>query len=65
MTCPSRAGAWREMRQTWRRQQKDPDYQLDTPCQPPPGPACRPPRLPRTTPLEASIGDLAPEALQS
>lgn len=24
-------GAWREMRQIWRRQQQDPDYQYDTP----------------------------------
>ena len=56
--------AWQEMRETWQRQQADPDYYFDTP-------------LPETaksvredTPadleasLEASIGDLAPEGLQ-
>ena len=52
-------GAWREMRETWRRQQTDPSYQYDTP-------------LPETAgrlatadqdPLSASIGDLAPDVL--
>ena len=54
-------GAWKEMRETWRRQKIDPDYQFDTP-------------LPATakhvrdgTPeeqLEGSIGELAPAGLQ-
>ncbi|MDE2777515.1 MAG: fatty acid desaturase [Chloroflexota bacterium] len=54
-------GAWKEMRETWRRQKIDPDYQYDTP-------------LPRTAKkvrddapekqLEASIGELAPAGLQ-
>ncbi len=53
-------GAWREMLDTWRRQQADPAYQFDTP-------------LPATaknvgshTPdaLESSIGELAPDGLK-
>ena len=53
-------GAWREMRETWRRQQTDPSYQFDSP-------------LPASvvsvgtdTPneLESSIGELAPEGLR-
>lgn len=53
-------GAWREMREAWRRQQSEPSYQFDTP-------------LPATaksvrddTPdaLEGSIGELAPEGLR-
>ncbi len=54
-------GAWKEMRETWRRQKIDPDYQYDTP-------------LPATanhargeTPddrLEGSIGELAPAGLR-
>ncbi len=48
-------GAWREMRQTWRRQQEDPSYQFDTPL---------PPSLDRSPapqePEAASIGDLEP-----
>lgn len=52
--------AWREMRETWQRQQVDPSYQFDTP-------------LPETvgnvntdTPdeLESSLGDLAPKGLR-
>ena len=53
-------GAWREMLDTWRRQQQDPDYQFDTP-------------LPETanlsrqgaaSALESSIGELAPDGLK-
>ena len=54
-------GAWKEMRETWRRQKIDPDYQFDTP-------------LPETAKkvrddkpekqLETSIGELAPAGLQ-
>jgi fatty acid desaturase len=58
------AGAWREMRETWRRQKNEPDYQFDTPL-PPTARAA----LTQTTEakdedaMEASIGDLAPKAL--
>lgn len=57
-------GAWREMRQIWRRQQKEPGYQFDTPLPPTAGT-----HLPQDTPqkddqsLESSIGDLAPSVL--
>ena len=51
-------GAWREMRETWRRQQADPRYQYDTPL---PRSAAGAP--PEQDPLAASIGDLAPKAL--
>ena len=53
-------GAWREMRDTWKRQQSDPDYFFDTP-------------LPESAgfvgedssdELDSSIGDLAPRGLQ-
>ena len=54
-------GAWKEMREVWRRQKIDPDYQFDTP-------------LPETAKharedspderLEGSIGELAPAGLQ-
>jgi hypothetical protein len=53
------AGAWREMRSTWRLQQTDPDYQFDTPL----------PANAGQTPddvvdeLQSSIGELAPEGL--
>ena len=51
-------GAWREMRDIWRRQQQDPGYQYDTPV----------PRRRAATPadddeLSSSIGELAPESL--
>ncbi len=57
-------GAWREMRETWRREQDDPDYQFDTPLPP----TANPPVTQITEEvsedsLEASIGDLAPKAL--
>ena len=32
--CRSLVGAWREMREVWKRQQVDPDYQLDMPLPP-------------------------------
>ena len=53
-------GAWKEMLETWRRQQSDPDYQFDTPL-PPTAKSIR-----DDTPdqLESSIGDLAPEGLR-
>ena len=53
------SGAWREMRQTWRRQQEDPSYQFDTPLPPPSDGAPAP-----HDPDAASIGDLAPKELR-
>ncbi len=52
-------GAWREMRETYKRQLKDPSYQFDTPLPETAG------RLPPEDqdPLDTSIGDLAPEVL--
>ena len=56
----SLVGAWREMREVWRRQQTDPDYQFDTPLPATAGiaPAEKPDEL------ERSIGELAPEGLR-
>ena len=51
-------GAWKEMRETWKRQQNDPDYEYDTPV-PPPAVNERE----DADPLAASIGGLAPRAL--
>lgn len=53
-------GAWREMLETWRRQQTEPGYQFDTPL-PPTAKSAR-----NDTPdeLESSIGELAPEGLR-
>jgi fatty acid desaturase len=51
-------GAWKEMRDTWKRQQTDPDYQFDTPV---------PEDVVRDEadqdPLEASLGDLKPDSM--
>lgn len=55
------AGAWKEMRDTWARQQTDPDYYFDT-VVPPIATAKK--ALPSDDALESSIGDLAPEGLQ-
>jgi len=52
--------AWREMLDTWNRQQEDPDYQYDTPL---PATAGRI-RERDSDELESSIGDLAPKGLQ-
>ena len=52
--------AWREMLDTWERQQTDPDYQYDTPL---PATAQRV-REDESTSLESSIGDLAPKGLK-
>ena len=55
------AGAWREMRDTWRRQQQDPGYQFDTPV---PQRTAAPPATDNgSDELTDSIGDLAPESL--
>ena len=51
-------GAWREMRETWKRQRKDPGYEHDTPI---PAPAAG--EREDAGPLAASIGGLAPRAL--
>jgi fatty acid desaturase len=54
------AEAWREMRDTWQRQQRDPSYFFDTPV--PPIAAISKGRV--NDALENSIGDLAPKGLQ-
>jgi len=54
-------GAWREMRDTWFRQQTDPGYFFDTPV--PPVATVGKGRA-RDNALENSIGDLAPKGLQ-
>ena len=51
-------GAWREMRQTWKRQQADPRYQFDTPL---PGKRADGPRAPGS--LESSLGDLSRDTI--
>jgi fatty acid desaturase len=51
-------GAWREMRETWRRQQIDPSYELDTPVPSPTENGGE-----DADPLAASMGGLAPRAL--
>ena len=57
-------GAWREMRQTWRRQQEDPDYVFDTPLPPTARPAVLHEKdVAESDELASSIGDLAPKAL--
>ena len=53
-------GAWREMRETWRRQRTDPDYQFDTPLPP----TAKVVRTDTPDELESSIGELAPEGLR-
>ena len=53
-------GAWREMRETWRRQQTDPSYQFDTPLPSTAGSV----RIDSPDELESSIGELAPEGLR-
>ena len=54
-------GAWQEMRETWDKQQEDPDYYFDTPV-PPVKQDMKKSR--RADDLESSIGDLAPKGLQ-
>lgn len=49
------AGAWREMRETWKRQQHDPGYQFDTPIS-----DKRVDRPAGSDVLESSLGDLDP-----
>ena len=52
-------GAWREMRETWRRQQKEPGYQFNTPLPKRPTAAPKPQDA-----LSSSLGDLAPKSLE-
>ena len=54
-------GAWKEMRETWRRQKLDPDYQFDTPL---PATAKHAREDRADAALEGSIGELAPAGLQ-
>ena len=51
-------GAWREMRETWKRQQLDPGYAFDTPV-----PASRVQERGAADPLAASMGGLAPREI--
>ena len=53
-------GAWKEMRETWQRQQLDPYYQFDTPLPKTAGDQHQEP----TDELEYSIGDLAPRGMK-
>ena len=48
-------GAWREMRLIWKKQQKDPGYQYDTPL-----PERKDEKTKKADLLESSIGDLDP-----
>ena len=52
-------GAWKEMRETWRRQRTDPGYEFDTPVPAPPGNHGGA----EADPLAASMGGLTPRAL--
>lgn len=54
--------AWQEMRETWDKQQEDPDYYFDTPVPPVKEPAKKGRR--GSDDLESSIGDLAPKGLK-
>lgn len=51
-------GAWKEMRTIWKRQQTDPEYELDTPV---PSPDNQSPG--KQDGLHSSMGDLAPAAI--
>ena len=53
-------GAWREMLDTWHRQEADPAYQFDTPLPP----TAAPIRTHNPDALESSIGELAPDGLK-
>ena len=57
-------GAWREMRETWKRQQFDPGYQFDTPVPQPVALAPAAGAASTEDPLSAGIGDLAPKVLR-
>ena len=53
-------GAWKEMRETWKRQQIDPSYEFDTPVPPPKQSGASNP----IDEFASSIGDLAPDGLK-
>ena len=53
-------GAWREMRETWKRQKTDPEYAFDTPV---PSPSTIGSGNQPDDPLAASVGGLEPEAV--
>lgn len=53
-------GAWKEMRETWRRQRIDPDYVFDTPV---PSSGTLPAGNSTGGPLASSIGGLAPKGI--
>lgn len=52
--------AWREMLETWQRQQTEPEYQFDTPLPE----TAKLSRADKGDALESSIGELAPEELR-
>ena len=52
-------GAWREMREIWNRQQREPGYQFDTPV-----PSEAGETSPAGEPEAASVGELAPKELR-
>jgi fatty acid desaturase len=56
-------GAWKEMRETWRRQQKDPKYQFNTPVPGRKGAGARGGK-PAKDDLASSLGNLAPKDLE-
>ena len=55
-------GAWQEMRETWFKQEEDPDYYFDTPV--PPVKTRQGGRPRAVEEIENSIGDLAPEGME-
>ena len=57
--------AWREMRDTWKRQKTAPSYQFDTPLPPTANPGTTHAAARRVQPdsLAQSIGELAPAGL--
>ena len=56
----SLVGAWKEMREIWHRQQLDPTYEYDTPCNDGSGSV----KELVTDEIGGSIGDLAPSGLK-
>jgi fatty acid desaturase len=52
-------GAWREMRQTWKKQKEDPDYQFETPL-----PGRKDSETKRRDSSESSLGELAPDTFE-
>jgi len=53
------AGAWKEMRLTWKKQQGDPRFQYETPL-----PGNKAAGAKKQDPLESSLGDLPPRSLE-